>query len=74
MHHCGVTTILRSDHHFRFEVVGVLPSPLVPIRACVVPDLEGHTTIERRSYDGSLWLCFDLFVSASMLFLGVAFR
>jgi hypothetical protein len=59
MSRCSVTASLRGDRHFRFEVVGVLPSPLVPVRTCVVPHLEGHTTMERRSYDGSLWWCFD---------------
>jgi hypothetical protein len=72
MRRCGVTASLRGDHRFGFEVVRVLYLPLVLVRACVVPHLEGHTSTERCSYDGSLWLCFDPFVPTSMLFLGVA--
>lgn len=71
MRRYSVTASLRGDCRFRFEVIHVLPLPLVPVRACMIPHLEGHTTTERSSYDMSLWLCFDSFMLASMLFSGL---
>lgn len=74
MRRYSVIASLRGDYCFRFEVVHVLPLPLVPVHACMIPHLEGHTTTKRSSYDKSLWLCFDSFMPTSMLFLGVAHR
>jgi hypothetical protein len=71
MRRYSVTASLRGDYCFRFEVIHVLPLPLVPVHACMIPHLEGHTATERSSYDKSLWLCFDSFMPASMLFLGL---